>query len=136
MMGKLLERLNDASRSGVYRSSRAEPILDALRGAQLELSRIDARDSPVAAIARALEFPRWFGGNWDALEDSLSDLSWRAAKGQVLLFETFPEGKDLDTLLEVLRSSAEFWSARARPFFAVLIDPRRSLSLPDLFRQA
>src|SRR5690349_12118543 len=130
MMGKLLERLNDASRSGVYRSSRAEPIVDALRGAQLELSRIDARDRPVAAIARTLQFPSWFGENWDALEDSLGDLSWRAGKGQVLLFETFPDGKDLDTLLEVLRSSAEFWSTRARPFFAVLIDPRRSLSLP------
>jgi hypothetical protein len=135
-MGKLAERLNDASRSGVYRASHAEPIVDAIRGTDLELSRIDARERPLAAIARALEFPSWFGGNWDALEDCLGDLSWRGRDGHVLLFETFPAGKDLDMLLEVLRSSAEFWSARSRPFFAVLIDPTRSVSLPELFREA
>ena len=38
-------------------------------------------------IAQALEFPQWFGGNWDALEDCLTDLSWSKAAGHVLLFE-------------------------------------------------
>ena len=27
-------------------------------------------------IADALEFPQWFGHNWDALADCLGDLSW------------------------------------------------------------
>jgi len=35
----------------------------------------------------------------------------------------------------VLASSAEYWAARGKPFFAVFIDPRRSLELPDLYRE-
>jgi len=87
-------------------------------------------------LAGALDFPDWFGGNWDALEDCLTDLSWREAGGHVLLFERPKPGDELGILIDVLRSSAEFWAGRGRPFFAVFIDPARKLALPDLFRQA
>lgn len=134
-MGKLGERLTDASRSGVYRTTRAAPVLDAVRGTDLDVVRIDAQRDLFERIAKALEFPHWFGGNWDALEDCLGDLSWRSGSGQVLLFETFPGGDELGVLLDVLRSSAEYWAGRRRPFFAVLVDPRRELALPDLYRE-
>jgi hypothetical protein len=87
-------------------------------------------------IAAALDFPDWFGANWDALEDCLSDLSWSKAGGHVLLFEEAERGDDLGVLIDVLRSSAEFWAGRGKPFFAVFIDPARSLPLPELFRPA
>jgi hypothetical protein len=35
----------------------------------------------------------------------------------------------------VLRSSAEFWQGRGKPFFAVLIDPQARLALPPLHRE-
>jgi barstar (barnase inhibitor) len=135
-MGKLGQRLNDASRSGVYRATKAVPVLDAARETHLDVARIDARQDVLQAIAEALGFPDWFGRNWDALEDCLGDLSWRPARGYVLVFEGFPRGDELGVLLDVLCSSAEFWAARSRPFFAVFIDPRRELALPDLFRGA
>jgi hypothetical protein len=89
-------------------------------------------------MAKALSFPDWFGGNWDALEDCLGDLSWRQATGYVLLFRNFEMlGKDpLGILIDVLASSTEFWVGRGRPFFAVFIDPERKLSLPELFRES
>ena len=136
MMGKLGQRLNDPSRSGVYRVSADTAIIDAARKSGFDVARIDARDAVFDAVAQALQFPAWFGRNWDALEDCLSDLSWRPARGHVLLFEGFPSGDERGVLLDVLRSSAQFWAARSHPFFAVLIDPRREVSLPDLFRDA
>lgn len=136
MMGKLGQRLNDASRSGIYRASEAAAILDAAREGHLDVARIDARHEPLKAIARALRFPEWFGHNWDALEDCLGDLSWRAGRGDVLVFDSYPDGDERGLLIDVLRSSAEYWAGRSRPFFAVFIDPRRELSLPDLFRGA
>jgi hypothetical protein len=51
----------------------------------------------------------------------------------VLLFDGPKAGDDLGVLLDVLGSSASERAARGKPFFAVLIDPSRSLPLPELF---
>lgn len=132
-MSKLLQRLRDAKRSGVYRASSARAIQEATRASALDVVPIDAQ-KPLEAIARELQFPAWFGDNWDALEDSLGDLSWRKGEGHVLLFTGYPEERAL--LIDVLRASAEYWAGRGKPFFAVFIDPGRRLELPDLYREA
>jgi RNAse (barnase) inhibitor barstar len=122
--------------SGVYRASGAGEIADAFRDSKLALTtiRVSSKDTLLQDIAKALDFPDWFGGNWDALEDCLSDLSWREAAGHVLVFEGFqslPED-DLGVLIDVLRSAAEFWAGQGRPFFAVFIDPASMLKLDNL----
>jgi hypothetical protein len=135
-MSKLLQRLRDAKRSGVYRASRASAILDAVAGSSFDVVTIDAAGrKPLEKIAHALAFPQWFGGNWDALEDSLGDLSWRQGEGHLLLFSGYPRG-ERPLLIDVLRSSAEYWAGRGKPFFAVFVDPARELPLPDLYRDA
>lgn len=137
-MSKLLQRLQDPSRSGAYRTTGTDAILDAVRGSKLSVVSISLKgDKPaiLRSIARALGFPQWFGGNWDALEDCLTDLSWREADGHVLLFDDASPSDDLGILVDVLASSAEFWAARGKSFFAVFVDPQRSLGLADLFRE-
>lgn len=134
-MSKLLQRLRDAKRSGVYRASDTNAIHTAAAGSELDVVLIDAAQKPLEKIARALAFPEWFGGNWDALEDSLGDLSWRRGEGHVLVFSGYP-AQDLERLIDVLRSSAEYWGGRRKPFFAVFVDPARELALPDLYREA
>jgi hypothetical protein len=141
-MGKLLGRMKDVSRSGVYRASADPVVLEVAREAGLEviplsLAAVRDKESLMKTLAGALGFPKWFGENWDALEDSLSDLSWRDAQGWVLIFRDFDAlpRDDLGVLLEVLRSAAQFWAGRGKPFFAVFIDPRRSLELPDLYKE-
>jgi RNAse (barnase) inhibitor barstar len=135
-MGKLLERLQDAARSGVYRAGSDVAVLEATRGSQLDVVAIELSNDVFGVLAKSLDFPDWFGRNWDALEDCLSDLSWRQARGYVLLFRDFEalDQDQLGILIDVLASSAEFWAGRGKPFFAVFIDPARKLSLPELFR--
>jgi hypothetical protein len=135
-MGKLIQRLQDASRSGVYRAPRAADIVAALRGSKLALAsvRFGEKDRLLADLAAALEFPAWFGRNWDALEDCLGDLSWSDAAGHVLIVEEPRPGDELGIFIDVLRSSAQHRAARGRPFFAVFIDPAGALSLPLLYR--
>jgi len=96
---------------------------------------IDAGRDPLQKIAHALAFPQWFGGNWDALEDSLGDLSWRRGEGHVLVFSSYPQ-EERALLIDVLRASAGYWAGRGKPFFAVFVDPGRELALPDLYRDA
>lgn len=141
-MGKLTQRLSDASRSGVYRSAGGEEIEDAVRGTRLDLARVgldglEDKEALLARIGEALGFPDWFGGNWDALEDCLGDLSWRPGEGHVLLFAGGGAlaADDLGVLLDVLKSSAAFWAERGRPFFAVFLDPDHAMALPELFRR-
>ena len=135
-MSKLLARLQDAVRSGVYRATREADILEATRGSALDVVTLDVGHNLFDQFARQLGFPEWFGGNWDALEDCLGDLSWRADAGRVLVLRSWPSGEELGTLVEILRSSAEHWAGRGRPFFAVFLDPTRKLALPDLYREA
>ena len=144
-MSKLLARLQDASRSGTYRAPQADEILDALRGAGFDVVRIDLtsvsdKDQLLGKLASVLAFPQWFGHNWDALEDCLTDLSWRARDRQVLLIEGFENLRvrrpdDFGVLMDILASSAQYWSERGRPFFAVFLDGKSTLALPDLFRR-
>ena len=137
-MGKLLERLLDPSRSGVYRVARHDAIADAAQGSALDVVEIPLeKEDLLDAIASALGFPEWFGRNWDALEDCLGDLSWREARGHVLILRGGEKlsKDDFGVLRDVLASSAEYWAGRGKPFFAVFIDPQCLLGLPNLYKE-
>ena len=79
--------------------------------------------------ARALDFPDYFGHNWDALEECLADLEWLPAKGYILLITNaecvLPDNEEnYETFLEILRDAGEAWgngqagtgTRRATPF--------------------
>jgi RNAse (barnase) inhibitor barstar len=94
--------------------------LDAVR---IDLDGCSDKVALLERTARALGFPAWFGGNWDAFFDCLADLSWRPARGHVLVFENTgdmrrhaPEA--LDTALTILGDAAAAWDERGRPFRA------------------
>jgi barstar (barnase inhibitor) len=140
-MGKLTQRLTDAACSGVYRTPQADEVRDAVRGTRLDLASVALggaadKEALLERLAAALAFPEWFGGNWDALEDCLTDLSWRAGEGHALLIGGHGElpADDLGVLVDVLRAAAEYWAGRGKPFFAVFVDPGHDLGLPALFR--
>jgi RNAse (barnase) inhibitor barstar len=69
-----------------------------------------------AEFARALEFPDYFGHNWDALEECLADLEWLPAKGYILLITDaahvlLDDEEEYETFLEVLRDAGEAWGS-------------------------
>lgn len=91
----------------------------------LEGEGVLSKEQFLEQIARAMDFPGYFGGNWDALEDCLADLSWREAPGYVILydhFDTFAEQvpDQFETALEILDASVEFWRAQGKPLFVML----------------
>ena len=106
--------LLDPHANGVYFVGRedAEPIATGSVMASLHLTRIDLagvadKAALLRCMAAALRLPTYFGHNWDALEDCLSDLSWLPPGGYVLLFEHVDAlqdaaGEDFDILLDIL----------------------------------
>jgi hypothetical protein len=90
-----------------------------------DVSLAQGKAGLIRAVARALSFPDWFGGNWDALQDAASDLSWLPAGGYVLLLDGAegPEGaspEDWATLTEVLASAAEGVPGDGRRLFVLV----------------
>ena len=70
--------------------------------------------SLLTECARALDFPDYFGHDWDALEECLTDLEWLPAKGYILLITdaacVLPDDEEeYETFLEILRDAGEAW---------------------------
>jgi RNAse (barnase) inhibitor barstar len=54
---------------------------------RVDLSRVTDKEAFLDAVGKALGFPDWYGHNWDALADCLTDLSWMAADGYVIVLD-------------------------------------------------
>lgn len=137
-MDGLANHFEAFSRSGVYRTAAAQDFGRAGQAAGLRLCAVRLpmpadKAALLRAVSEALAFPPWFGHNWDALEDCLTDLSWCPAEGYLLLLEGHEglPGEVVRTFVEVLASAAQYWAARHRRFFAVFVDPQRTLELPE-----
>lgn len=112
---------------GVYRYSDPLPR-DWPAGPGPRLARIagiTGREALMRGFAQVFGFPSWFGGNWDALEESLTDLR-PGASGVVLslagvdaLAREDPAAPGM--LLELLSDVAAAWSARG-DLLVVLVD--------------
>lgn len=81
------------------------------------LPRID-KDSLLDALGRALDFPAYYGRNWDAAWDCLTELDWPA--GSVLVVHLpIPAGcalddADLANFLGLLDDASRHWAAQGR----------------------
>jgi len=98
---------------------RAESLVRPLTGLALRVIKGRHCKTPAnlfAEFARALEFPDYFGHNWDALEECLADLEWLPAKGYILLITdagcVLPgDEEEYETFLEILRDAGEAWGS-------------------------
>jgi RNAse (barnase) inhibitor barstar len=100
---------------------------------RVDLTDCEEKADFLTRTAEAFVFPRWFGHNWDALADCLTDLGWRPAPGYVVVFEHAGALQEhapevFDTALAILDDVAAAWRARGAPFLAfVSARPARDL---------
>src|SRR5699024_799698 len=134
--------LSRASHSGVYSISGTEKValhknaeMLGVLPVSIDLRGCSDKAELLASIAQALEFPDYFGHNWDALGDCLTDLSWLDRPVLMLVFGGMDdlESHDPDslaTLHAMLVDSASFARNHQRRWFAFLTDgdlgPERS----------
>jgi RNAse (barnase) inhibitor barstar len=117
----LADILGHPERNGVYRLAGAMAVAGAVH---IPGRQLTDKPAMLDALADELAFPDYFGGNWDALEECLTDLSWR--QGPVVLqidAAATPEDKAPEawgTLLEILAEAARFWAEEGRPFAVFL----------------
>jgi RNAse (barnase) inhibitor barstar len=88
---------------------------------ELFLTSIDGKDcSNKAALfntfSAKLQFPDYFGNNWDAFNDCLTDLEWLNSNQYVLFIKNFEETLtqnqgELDIFFEIVEDAIKEWNA-------------------------
>ena len=93
---------------------------------EVDASHLHKKEELLSAVAGALEFPGYFGGNWDALDECLRDLSWLPAPGYALVVRDAEHlwrdhARLAGGLVEAWLGAAEGWTARETPFHLVFV---------------
>lgn len=102
----------------------------------LDSSDVGDKAGFLELCAEAFGLPEWFGMNWDALEEALSDLDLGGASGVLVLWTAWQEladdaPREFATALDVLAGAAAGWT-RDGVSGGVLILGEGELDVPDL----
>jgi RNAse (barnase) inhibitor barstar len=130
-MNSLLSLLPDVERACVYYTEiPADEIIAAAKATGLHAFKVDVRKARgknefLDLFATILHFPAYFGRNWDALADCLSDLAWLDGAGWVLILvhcDVFAGNHEetFNRALEVLNAAAASWRERKKPFWVFM----------------
>ena len=118
-----LQSIVDGSRApGIYRFAsrasakqvRSQLEAEGWRVFCLEGHDIKDKASFLSECAVSMEFPAYFGKNWDAFEECLTDLSWAKADGYVVLFDhadafELNAADDWATAMEIFGNALKSW---------------------------
>ena len=130
---ELTETLPQADRAGVFSLPAHDigTLVEVAAAGKFAVFRVSLggcteSSEVLARLAEQLQFPAWFGQNWDALADCLTDFSWREAAGYVLVLEQLGDFRaagddDFDTLIEILSDASASWGVMGIPFWAFLV---------------
>jgi len=90
-------------------------------------------------LAHDFDFPDYFGKNWDALTDCLSDLNWLdSVPKRIVLVWRYPlalhdaNPDDFYTTLRVLNHVTDRWWSSGVLFYVLLDDPEQAVPLRAL----
>lgn len=133
MSEDLCARLQDLNEAGLYRLNCPLAVLEAnvaLSGLTLfeaDLAAVHSKGEFLAALAQAVRAPDWFGHNWDALADVLTDLSWQPADGYVLLLRGGDaklglSETDYGTVEDIFSDAVSYWKSQGKPFWVFFTD--------------
>lgn len=104
---------------------------DGLQKLGTEIFYLDGREirdtqSFLQKVAEVMRFPDYFGYNWDALDECITDLDWCPAARYILIYD-YPEAfskaepEQWKIAYDILRSAVEYWQGTDTPLEVLLI---------------
>lgn len=149
--GEALARyLGDPAHAGVYRlePSRAAALADLMvETTGLDWHRLGpaprwSREALLDGLAESLGFPDYFGRNWDAAWDCLTELRWEARRARVVVVPAAPwDAAALVAFTALMQDAAEHWAARGQALVTLVVageaegEALEALGLPTLPRE-
>lgn len=145
----LARYLQDPAHAGVYglEASHAAGLdAEAAGTVGLDCRRLGSapfwsRETLLDGLAESLGFPEYFGRNWDAAWDCLTELEWEAGRARVVVVPVAAaEVAAMAAFLELMQDAAEHWAARGHALATLILwedeTPSWALELPALPREA
>jgi aminoglycoside 6'-N-acetyltransferase I len=103
----------------------------------LRISGVGVTDkqSLLTAVARAGQFPDYFGYNWDALDEMMRDLSWLTGAGYLIWLEDFAplaaqSPHVWGQFVQILAETTAVWQAQNIPMYILLADGETGAGYP------
>lgn len=92
----------------------------------LDGSNINDKKSFLNKTAEVMQFPNYFGHNWDAFDECITDLEWLPTKRYVVIYNKpnlFAEANPLDWQIayDTLQSAVEYWQSTNTPMDILFI---------------
>jgi hypothetical protein len=125
--------LTDPGAAGIYRVPARLSVAAVVRRVESTDARlallsgngITDKATLLDAAADALAFPPYFGRNWDAFADCLTDLAWLPDAGHAILYDNpapliRQSPQDWATAVEIFGAAAERWRVAGVPFVVLL----------------
>lgn len=95
------------------------------RGFYINGEIVQDKESFLRVAGSAMEFPSYFGHNWDAFEESIRDLNWAPAQGYVLIYEmvwrlALYDRAAWQMVRSILTDTVAYWRTKDIPFYVLL----------------
>jgi len=83
----------------------------------LDGKKINGKETFLSKAAEAMQFPTYFGANWDAFDECITDLTWCPAERYVIFYDDADifaqaEPTQYQIALDILNSAKEYWQAK------------------------
>lgn len=129
-MPKLTEILDNPAANGVYRAADCTGVAGLIH---IDAAAQSDKDTLLEAIGQALQFPDYYGMNWDALEECLFDLSWWTGPVAVCIDHAEALAPEvLTTLLDIWTEVAAAWAKAGRGCILILTGAVGLDGLPEI----
>ncbi|MBG1271856.1 barstar family protein [Nostoc sp. WHI] len=82
----------------------------------LDGKKINSKETFLSKAAEAMQFPTYFGANWDAFDECITDLTWCPAQRYVIFYDhadifAQAEPTQYQIALDIINSAKEYWEA-------------------------
>jgi hypothetical protein len=130
-MSKRITQVLPANTSPENDSAVIGGVTSGLKQQGIQIFYLDGREvfdkkSFLCKIAIVMKFPDYFGHNWDALDECITDLDWCPAARYVLIYdqpEVFAKATptEWEIAYDILQSAVAYWQSTDTPMDILFI---------------
>ena len=119
--------------SGVHWLKQQAPVAEVAKLAKskgmaffhIEGKHIQKKEQFLNHVSMAMHFPDYFGHNWDAFEECITDLDWVDADGYVIYFDhtdgfAAQHESQLETVVELFADAVAYWKREGNAMLVLL----------------